>query len=57
MGYYYRRGAASLHVHVRVPECSTVARLEGELNDIEALKELKIELISQKEVGVYQKFY
>ena len=31
--------------------CGLVARLEGELNDIDALKDLKQELISQKEVG------
>ena len=29
---------------------AAVARMEGELTDIEALKDLKIELISQKEV-------
>ena len=31
--------------------CFAVARMEGELNDIEALKDLKVELISQKEVS------
>ena len=30
----------------------SVARLEGELEDIEALKDLKVELVSQKEVGL-----
>ena len=28
-----------------------VARMEGELSDIEALKDLKVELVSQKEVS------
>ena len=31
--------------------CDAVARMEGELSDIEALKDLKVELISQKEVS------
>ena len=31
--------------------CGAVARMEGELNDIEALKDLKVELLSQKEVS------
>ena len=30
----------------------SVARLEGELNDVEALKDVRVELVTQKEVGL-----
>lgn len=38
-------------VNVCVCGCGAVARMEGELKDIEALKDLRVELISQKEVS------
>jgi hypothetical protein len=44
------RGSVKVH-RVCVCGCGAVARMEGELNDIEALKDLKVELISQKEVS------
>ena len=45
-GHGNRRG-----INKSVCGYATVARMEGELSDIEALKDLKVELISQKEVS------
>lgn len=45
------RGSVRFAMCVCVCGCGAVARMEGELSDIEALKDLKVELISQKEVS------